>query len=155
MLTNNWPGMWKEINSQLGVFLNIMNITGPSVYNGRTWFTLLHMAEAPHRTLNLLQHPSPPPVQTREFTCAFEKYSNLVGRLAVTHGLFVTVDVSHCWCCDVGEATRKTQLTSYTESLPASCHWHCVHTQQQQQQIADTTWWYDHTMITLPANLVA
>lgn len=128
MLTNNWPGMWKEINSQLGVFLNIMNITGPSVYNGRTWFTLPHMAEAPHWTLNLLQHPSPPPVQTREFTCAFEKYSNLVGRLAVTHGLFVTVDVFHCWCCDVGEATRKTQLTSYGISsclLPLTL---CPHT---------------------------
>lgn len=38
--------MWKEINSQLSVFLNIMNITGPSVYSARARFTLLHMAEA-------------------------------------------------------------------------------------------------------------
>lgn len=51
--------MWKEINSQLGVFLNIMNITGPSVYSARARFTLLHMAEA----LKLNADP-----ETREFT---------------------------------------------------------------------------------------
>ncbi len=38
--------MWGELNSQLCVLLSIMNITGPSVYNAKAWFTLLHMAEA-------------------------------------------------------------------------------------------------------------
>lgn len=53
MLTNNWPGMQKEINSQLSVFLNIMNITGPFVYSARARFTLLHMAEALKRNADL------------------------------------------------------------------------------------------------------
>lgn len=51
MLTNICPGMWKEFNPQLSVLLHIMNITGPSVYNARAWFTLLHMAEAFEWTL--------------------------------------------------------------------------------------------------------
>lgn len=123
MLTNNWPGMWKEINSQLGVFLNIMNITGPSVYNGRTWFTLLHMAEAPHWTLNLLQHPSPPPGSDKGIYLRIWK----ILKFGWTVGGDSWV-ICHCWCCDVGEATRKTQRTSYGISsrlLPLTL---CPHT---------------------------
>lgn len=125
MLTNNWPGMWKEINSQPGVFLNIMNITGPSVYNGRIWFTLLHMAEAPHWTLNPLQEPSPPPGSDKRIYWRIWK----IFRFGWRGGSW--------W------------LMGYLSPLMFSTVDAVSLEKRPQQQIADTTWWYDHTMVTL------
>lgn len=105
--------MWKEINSQLGVFLNIMNITGPSVYKGRTWFTLLHMAEAPLWTLEPLHRPNSrqlfPGSDPRTWTL------KIVWR-PVTQYVFFTVGVSKVFCVKLEKNKKKT--TSLYETFP-------------------------------------